>query len=211
MSETSATTDSRLAALCAEAARDAFVEYERHFDEITLRARDRFLNRDWRGSFDDARERLRLYSLILASLTNRVRELMAGRINNRPIWTATKAVYSALIARSHRWEIAESFFNSLTRRVFATEGVNQAIEFVDTDFDTPVELAQITTCYSGTTTTDLLSKLLTAAFAKPHWQELQSAVSVAAERLANVHQIEVVQSFSVTLSIEVSGFSRTLG
>ena len=51
MSETSARTDSRLAALCAEAARDAFVEYERHFDDITRRARDRFLNRDWRGSF----------------------------------------------------------------------------------------------------------------------------------------------------------------
>jgi isocitrate dehydrogenase kinase/phosphatase len=191
LSKTSATTDSRLAALCAEAARDAFVEYERHFDEITLRARDRFLNRDWRGSFDDARERLRLYSLILSSLTNRVRELMAGRLNNRSVWTATKAVYSALIAQSRRWEIAESFFNSLTRRVFATEGVNQAIEFVDTDFDTPVELAQITTCYSGGTTTDLLSKLLTAAFAEPHWQELQSAVSAAAERLGNVHQIEV--------------------
>ena len=33
--------------------------------------------------------------------------------------------------------MAESFFNSLTRRVFATEGVDQAIEFVDTDFDAP--------------------------------------------------------------------------
>ena len=46
-----------------------------------------------------------------------------------------KAVYSSLIARSPKREIAESFFNSLTRRVFATEGVDQAIEFVDTDFD----------------------------------------------------------------------------
>ena len=44
----------------------------RHFDEITRRARDRFLKREWRGSFDDARERLLLYSLILSSLTNRV-------------------------------------------------------------------------------------------------------------------------------------------
>ena len=53
------------------------------------------------------------------------------------VWSATKAVYSSLIAQSIRWEIAESFFNSLTRRVFATEGVDQAIEFVDTDFDAP--------------------------------------------------------------------------
>ena len=194
MSETSAPTDSRLAALCAEAARDAFVEYERHFDEITRRARDRFLNRDWRGSFDDARERLRLYSLILSSLTHRVREVMGKRLNDRSVWIATKAAYSALIAQSSRWEIAESFFNSLTRRVFATEGVNQAIEFVDTDFDTPVKLAEITTCYSGTTSKDLIFQLLTTAFAEAHWHDLSGAVSAAAERLADIDQIEAVQS-----------------
>lgn len=194
MSQTSTPSDSRLAVLCAEAARDAFTEYERHFDEITQRARDRFLKREWRGSFDDARERLRLYSLILSSLTNRVRELMAERLNDRSIWIATKAAYSALIAQSPRWEIAESFFNSLTRRIFATEGVSQAIEFVDTDFDMPVKLTQVTTCYSGDTTTGLILQLLTARFAQAHWQDLQSAVSAAAGRLGNVDQIEVVQS-----------------
>ena len=62
---------------------------------------------------------------------------MGERFEERPIWRATKAVYSSLIAQSIRWEIAESFFNSLTRRVFATEGVDPAIEFVDTDFDPP--------------------------------------------------------------------------
>jgi isocitrate dehydrogenase kinase/phosphatase len=194
LSETSARTDSRLAALCAEAARDAFVEYERHFDEITRRARDRFLNREWRGSLDDARERLLLYSLILSSLTNRVSELMAERLNDRSVWIATKAAYSALIAKSSRWEIAESFFNSLTRRVFATEGVNQAIEFVDTDFDTPVELAQVIMPLSGATTTDLLFQLLTTAFPEDAWHDLEGAVSAAAERLGNIDQIEVVQA-----------------
>jgi isocitrate dehydrogenase kinase/phosphatase len=194
LSETSARTDSRLAALCAEAARDAFVEYERHFDEITRRARDRFLNREWRGSLDDARERLLLYSLILSSLTNRVNELMAERLNDRSVWIATKAAYSALIAKSSRWEIAESFFNSLTRRVFATEGVNQAIEFVDTDFDAPVELAQVIMPFSGATTSDLLFQLLTTAFPKDAWHDLEGAVSAAAERLGNIDQIEAVQS-----------------
>jgi isocitrate dehydrogenase kinase/phosphatase len=194
LSETSAPTDSRLAALCAEATCEAFGEYERHFDEITRRACDRFLHREWRGSFDDARERLRLYSLILSRLTDRVRELMDERLNDRSVWVATKAAYSALITRSPRWEIAESFFNSLTRRVFATEGVNQAIEFVDTDFDTPVKLPQITTYYSGSTTTDLILQLLTDAFPQGRWHDVQGAASAAAARLGNVDQIEVVQS-----------------
>jgi isocitrate dehydrogenase kinase/phosphatase len=194
LSETSARTDSRLAALCAEAAHDAFVEYERHFDEITRRARDRFVNREWRGSFDDARERLLLYSLILSSLTNRVSELMGERLNDRSVWIATKAAYSALIAQSRRWEIAESFFNSLTRRIFATEGVNQMIEFVDTDFDTPEKLAQVTTCFSGATTKDLIFKMLAIAFSEAYWHDLYGAVSAAAERLGDVDQLELVES-----------------
>jgi isocitrate dehydrogenase kinase/phosphatase len=194
LSQTSARTDSRLAALCAEAARDAFIEYERDFDEITRRARDRFLNRDWRGSFDDARERLRLYSLILSSLAHRVRELMGERLNDRSVWIATKAAYSALIAQSRRWEIAESFFNSLTRRIFATEGVNQMIEFVDTDFDTPEKLAQVTTCFSGATTKDLIFKMLAIAFSEAYWHDLHGVVSAAADRLGDVDQLELVES-----------------
>ena len=184
-----ALTDSRLAAVCAEAARDAFAEYEAHFDEITRRARDRFLARDWHGSFDDARERLRLYSLIVGSLTNRVREVMGARLCERSIWSATKAAYSALIAQSQRWEIGESFFNSLTRRVFTTEGVNQTIEFVDTDFDaSEADVAEITRRYSGAPLPDLMLQLLTdetvAGFATECWNNLQGAVEVAAQRLA---------------------------
>ncbi|MFL6583134.1 MAG: bifunctional isocitrate dehydrogenase kinase/phosphatase [Chthoniobacterales bacterium] len=190
-----ALTDSRLAALCAEAARDAFIEYETQFDEITRRARDRFLKREWHGSFDDARERLRLYSLIVGSVTNRVRELMGDRIANRAIWSATKAVYSAHISQSQRWDIAESFFNSLTRRVFATEGVNPAIEFLDTDFDSPpAEVGTITRTYSGRGVPDLIVQLLTDQFGGGQWQDLPAAVEIAAQRLAPIDAIEMVDA-----------------
>ena len=157
MASSARLTDSRLAALCAEEIREAFRDYEKRFGEITRRARDRFLARDWPASFDDASERLRLYSWILDGLTTRIADLMGARLCERAIWSAIKAAYSALIARSMRWEIAESFFNSLTRRVFATEGVDQAIEFVDTDFDALVrEVPEITRTYSGVDLPELL-------------------------------------------------------
>ena len=82
-------TDSRLAALCAEETRQALVEYEARFDEITQCARDRFLARDWRGSYADAAERLRLYSLVLDGLTSRVEALMGPRLRERAVWSAT--------------------------------------------------------------------------------------------------------------------------
>jgi isocitrate dehydrogenase kinase/phosphatase len=192
-------TDSRLAALCAEAVCQAFAEYERHFDEITRRARLRFLTRDWHGSFDDTRERLRLYSLILDSLTVRVREFMGPRVSERAIWVAAKAAYSALIAKSLRWEIAESFFNSLTRRVFATEGVNQAIEFVDTDFDAhAIEAGTTTWNYSGANLPEILLSLLTQEIPRECWHQLDADVDAAAQRLTealpHVDGIEIVQA-----------------
>ena len=114
-------TDSRLATLCAEEAHNTFRDYAARFDEITQRARERFLARDWHGSYNDAAERLHLYSRLLDGLTNRVESLLGARLRERSVWQATKAVYSSLVAQSIRWEIGESFFNSLTRRVFATE------------------------------------------------------------------------------------------
>src|SRR5438270_2706474 len=133
--ESAALTDSRLAALCAETVHRGFADYDERFRQITLRARERFVARDWRGSYADAGERLHLYSQVLDELTQRIRATMGERLCDRGVWSAIKAVYSALIWQSLKREIAESFFNSVTRRVFVTEGVDQAIEFVDTDFD----------------------------------------------------------------------------
>ncbi|MBA3652489.1 MAG: bifunctional isocitrate dehydrogenase kinase/phosphatase, partial [Chthoniobacterales bacterium] len=126
-------TDSRLATICAEKAEHAFRDYEEGFLAITRRARERFLTRDWSGTYADAAERLHLYGKALDRLTSDLESVMEARLQERNVWTAIKAVYSSLIARRTAWEIAESFFNSLTRRIFATEGVDQAIEFVDTD------------------------------------------------------------------------------
>ena len=201
-------TDSRLAALCAEEIREAFRDYEKRFGEITRRARDRFLARDWPASFDDASERLRLYSWILDGLTTRIADLMGARLRERAIWSAIKAAYSALIARSMRWEIAESFFNSLTRRVFATEGVDQAIEFVDTDFDALVrEVPEITRTYSGVDLPELLFSLLTdeqaSGFKESRWANLQAHVDIAAQRLS-----EAVRQAAIKIEIVSTIFYR---
>ncbi|HSV63685.1 MAG TPA: isocitrate dehydrogenase kinase/phosphatase AceK regulatory subunit, partial [Chthoniobacterales bacterium] len=180
-------TDSRLAALCAETVQRAFLEYEERFRAITLRARERFLARDWQGSYADAAERLRLYAQQMEKLTEQSKKIMGTRLSERSVWTGMKAVYSSLIAQSPKREIAESFFNSLTRRVFATEGVDQAIEFVDTDFDeaptTPLDNRRT---YSGASIHELLIASLTdpaAGFPEEHWRELDTTARHAAERL----------------------------
>jgi isocitrate dehydrogenase kinase/phosphatase len=177
-------TDSRLAARCAEIAQQAFFDYQTRFNSITRRARERFLTRDWAGSFDDAAERLYFYNDVLDGLTSDIRKLMGARLPEHSIWTGIKAVYSSLIARSPSWEVAETFFNSLTRRVFATAGVDQAIEFVDTDFDAPPSaMIDITKTYRGRSLPELLYSALTDAFDETCWEDLQKTAELATARI----------------------------
>ena len=187
-SESSALTDSRLAALCAGTVQRAFLDYDEQFHAITLRARDRFLARDWRGSYADAAERLHLYGREMEELTEQIKDALGARLCERSVWAGMKAAYSSLIAQSSKREIAESFFNSLTRRVFATEGVDQAIEFVDTDFDEPPTTVPVDTrrVYSGASIHELLIASLTdpsAGFSEDHWRALDITARHAAERL----------------------------
>jgi len=60
MVASAAITDSRLAALCAQKAQQAFFDYRGRFHLITRRARERFLARDFAGGYADAAERVHL-------------------------------------------------------------------------------------------------------------------------------------------------------
>jgi isocitrate dehydrogenase kinase/phosphatase len=181
-------TESRVAALCAKAIQESFVDYENRFHEITQRARERFLTRDWAGSFGDAADRLRLYTEVLDGLVARTKSLLGERLCEHTVWAAIKAVYSSLIVDSPGWEIAESFFNSLTRRIFATEGVDQTIEFVDTDFDaTARSEIKLRQTYRGRSLTQLLIDGLTNpagdGFEQKCWDDLTASAAQAAARL----------------------------
>jgi isocitrate dehydrogenase kinase/phosphatase len=214
----SAITDSRLAALCAQKAHQAFLDYRERFQAITRRARERFLTRDFAGAYGDAAERLSLYGRVLSDLTTDIEELMGSRIGARSVWTAIKAVYSASIAQCSEWEIAESFFNSLTRRVFATAGVDQAIEFVDTDFDAPPTSPpnNIFQSYSGAPLSDLLTAILTnpdsGGFAAENWADLDQSVQSAAERIeAVLSNDDDAQSREISIEMVGTVFYRGHG
>lgn len=211
---TSSITNSRLAALCSELTQRAFLDYQREFREITERARQRFLERDWRGSYADAADRLHLYTATVDRLAASVQGLMGERFYERSLWMAAKAVYSAFIAQNPEWEIAETFFNSLTRRVFDTEGVDQAIEFVDTDFDAPPArgAGQLVVRRSGSDLAQLLATSLSdessGGFSKNHWEDLERQCEQAAMRIQATMEH---QPGEFTLELIASVFFRGRG
>jgi isocitrate dehydrogenase kinase/phosphatase len=130
MSQTQTTAN--LANRTAHTINQAFGVYQERYTAITRRAGRRFAQRDWQGMQADARERLDLYKQVVDETVAQVNELLGKRDSDTEIWAETKVVYGALVATMNLWELAETFFNSITRRIFATVGVNPQIEFVDT-------------------------------------------------------------------------------
>ena len=123
-----------LAAQGATAIRDAFDLYQRAFRQITHCAKGHFATRDWHAAERDSVERLDLYRRVIDRIVSETREALAGHMRDKGIWTGMRAAYSDLVAGRDDMELAESFFNSVTRRIFATVGVDPGIEFVDSDF-----------------------------------------------------------------------------
>ena len=86
----------------------------------------------------DAVERLSVYGAALGDLVAECAALLGAGAHDSAVWRAMKREFSAAVAGRGDLEIAETFFNSLTRRVFTTVGVNREIEFVASDFDVPI-------------------------------------------------------------------------
>ncbi|HET8539945.1 MAG TPA: bifunctional isocitrate dehydrogenase kinase/phosphatase [Anaeromyxobacter sp.] len=132
----------RLAALAhagADAIRDGFVAYRREREAITVRARVRFETRDWAGGQRDALERLEVRDRALQGTVAAVRAELGSAAHEKALWHAMKDRYAADVEGRPDAEIALSFFNSVTRRVFATVGVDRAIEFLAADRPPPSE------------------------------------------------------------------------
>ena len=127
----------RLVVQGATAIYRAFSTNRSRFKEITRCAPLRFKNRDWHGVRADAIQRLDLYKDAVDRIEIDIRRLLADQVQEKNIWAVIKTAYSGMLIQNDDWELAETFFNSITRRVFATVGVDAEIEFVNTEFDTP--------------------------------------------------------------------------
>jgi isocitrate dehydrogenase kinase/phosphatase len=116
---------------------DAFADFQAQFRAITHRARQRFEARDWHGGRDDAKARLTLYRRLVGHVEAATREALGDRLHDKPLWGQIRAAYSERIGSRCDAELAETFFNSITRRIFTTVGVDPSIEFVTTAIDAP--------------------------------------------------------------------------
>jgi isocitrate dehydrogenase kinase/phosphatase len=108
---------------------DTFDYYNAEFIAITRRARHKFEEKDWQGSRRDATERLDLYEHIINRVADQIEQLLGGLAKNKSIWTTAKPKYERLITKYYDIDRAETFFNSVTRKILSTAGIDRNVEF----------------------------------------------------------------------------------
>jgi hypothetical protein len=106
---------------------EAYAAWIESFDDVTARAPQRFGTRDWAGMEADASERLTLYSAAVEDAVGRLRGRIAPSADAGE--HALKRAYAARIQGRTDAEVAETFFNSVVRRVLGTAGVDARTEF----------------------------------------------------------------------------------
>jgi isocitrate dehydrogenase kinase/phosphatase len=119
----------QLALGAAKRIRTGFDAFTDEFASITKRAKWRFQTRDWKGRHEDALERLDLYEKVLREVAAAIEGLLAFSLRDETVWASIKDCFAGLVGGRHDAELAETFFNSVTRTVFNTIGVNRRIEF----------------------------------------------------------------------------------
>lgn len=105
-----------------------FVDYIAGFRKVSRRAAAHFNNREWNAQEDDSKQRLALHRASVLATVDRVRPLVDGVADRRGSWRVARSHYKARIAERSDFGLAETFFNSVTRRVFTTIGVDNDVE-----------------------------------------------------------------------------------
>jgi isocitrate dehydrogenase kinase/phosphatase len=136
------TAHNRLARRGATSIFTAFDAYKREFQAITRQAKVRFETRDWHGLQNDASQRLDLYPRTIARSVTEIRALLDYSDRDKKLWAVMKSAYVDLIRDREDIELAETFFNSVSRRIFTTIGVDRRIEFLFAELDASPEIAR---------------------------------------------------------------------
>ena len=101
------------------------------FNEITLCAKECFEQRKYQELFSKQQARYRLYGKSVNTVLDKTQELLNNNIDNIDFWKAIKKEYSIVIKEKPHKLNSETFYNSITRKVFVDKSFNSDYEYFD--------------------------------------------------------------------------------
>ncbi|MEM1079953.1 MAG: bifunctional isocitrate dehydrogenase kinase/phosphatase [Pseudomonadota bacterium] len=167
---------------------DAFDDYNARFSDITRRAARHFAHRDWQAQQRSATERIGLYDVCIAETIDRLEHCLNERLLAKALWLDIRTGYAAQVEQRIDAELYKTFFNTLTRRLFKTRGVQAAIEFVALDIEPTEHITHpidrfIYSCREDAT--DAMQRMLQHVSLKVSTESLLQDAAPLAQRLRN--------------------------
>ncbi len=164
----------------------AFETYRSEFKNVTRRAAENFARRQFSSQQIDAQIRLLLHRQSVNVCVETIKALLEDHDEKyrRKIWVEARHRYAQSIAWRSDSELAETFFNSVTRRVFTMVGFDDDLEFrwfggIALPIVDPGQ-GEVSTFRLRTTTTELLQTVLGSYDLGVPWADLdKDAVNVA--------------------------------
>ena len=124
-----AMTQNQLADLAAKLTLKGFDTFNEAFRAITRRAQQRFEERDWLGGLRDAVERLDAYEKSLDKVAAEIKSMLGEHAQDQSVWKSAKSQFASIVTDRFDIDRAETFFNSVTRKLLSTVGINREVEF----------------------------------------------------------------------------------
>ncbi len=185
--DTDRDVDERVGRQIADTVLAGFVDYIAGFRKVSRRAGTHFTNRKWTAQEDDADQRLLMHRATVTATVDRVRPLVDGVADRRGVWRAGRSHYKERIAERSDFGLAETFFNSVTRRVFTTIGVDNDVElrwFGATSISRGEGRAELfTTATRVRDTAAMVREILAAAAFEAPWADLDGDARRVAARI----------------------------
>ncbi len=182
----------------------AFDDHRQQVRAITRRVQQRFERRDWAGIRHDTVERLGLHSRSVGRVCEILRDQLGDRLTDRSVWPLLKEAYTATILGRNDFELAQTFFNSLTRRVFSHDGVDPSIDFAADEFPLPYrgwEMSSARMYAVRRVDAGVVRKILEDAGLHAPFRDLESDSRLAAERIRQAlreeHGSEEIEALDV--------------
>lgn len=168
-----------------------FKDYNASFSDITARARRRFIEADRVGMNQDIQARYALYDQAVHEAINALERILGERLFSRPIWIELKALYASSISGVMDERFFQTFFNTLSRRLFKTMGSDAAIEFTLEDTKPQLEAISETDVFSShrlasSNPADLLAWLIEMAHPWPD-VSLEEQLPACYERMQSAY------------------------
>ncbi|WP_245578698.1 bifunctional isocitrate dehydrogenase kinase/phosphatase [Algoriphagus vanfongensis] len=107
-----------------------FLSYILSFKTYTRLAPRYFKERNWTATQLNHRQRLRLYKDLLFPLVAEIKENLKDECGNRQVWKEIRENYHQLISERPDVELAETFFNSVIRKVFPGMAADEELMFL---------------------------------------------------------------------------------